>query len=102
MSRCAKVEPLVKEVLEEIPETRADDFLLVLEVYRRLEPEVTDLNFEEVMRNHHAYRLPYFESIRRSRPKLQNKYPNLLPPQEVQEARMEEEAEFRAYALDME
>ena len=99
MSRCAKVEPIVKEVLEEVPATRADDFLLVYEVYKRIMPEVSDLGFEDVMTNHKSYKLPYFESIRRTRPKLQNKYPNLLPPREVQEARRDEEEEFRAYAL---
>ena len=102
MSRCGKVEPTVKEVLETMPETRADDFKLLYEVYKKLLPEVDTLSFKEVMLNHNDLGLPYFESVRRTRPKLQNKYPNLLPPREVQEAREELEEEYRDYALDRE
>lgn len=99
MSKCAKVEPVVKKVLEEKPYTREDDFALVYEVFKEFVPNLDDLSFQDVMINHKEYGLPYFESVRRTRPKLQNKYPELLPPQQVQEARKLEETDYRNYAL---
>lgn len=99
MSKCAKVEPIVKKILEEKPYTREDDFVLVYEVYKEFLPNIDDLDFKDVMLNHKEYKLPYFESVRRTRPKLQNKYPQLLPSKEVQEARALEEEDYRNYAL---
>ena len=99
MSKCAKVEPVVKKVLEEKPYTREDDFALVYEVFKEFVPNLDDLSFQDVIINHKEYGLPYFESVRRTRPKLQNKYPELLPPQQVQEARKLEETDYRNYAL---
>ncbi len=100
MNRCVKVEPKVKEILETIPETRADDFLLIYEVYRLILPDIDNYSFSEVMLHHRELGLPYFETIRRSRPKLQNKYPELRPSIDVQIAREELEEEYRDYALD--
>ena len=99
MSKCARVEPIVKKVLEEKPYTREDDFALVYEVFKEFLPNIDELSFQDIMLNHKEYGLPYFESVRRTRPKLQNKYPELLPPQAVQEARKLEEADYRTYAL---
>lgn len=99
MSKCAKVEPVVKRVLEEKPYTRGDDFTLVYEVFKEFLPNIDELSFKDVMLNHKEYGLPYFESVRRTRPKLQNMYPELLPPKEVQEQRMVQEEEYRDYAL---
>lgn len=99
MSKCAKVEPIVKKVLEEKPYTREDDFALVYEVFKEFLPNLDELSFQDVMFNHKEYGLPYFESVRRTRPKLQNKYPELLPSKEVQEARKLEESDYRSYTL---
>ena len=99
MSKCARVEPIVKKVLEEKPYTREDDFVLVYEVFKEFLPNIDDLSFQDVMFNHKEYGLPYFESVRRTRPKLQNKYPELLPPKAVQEARKLEETDYKNYAL---
>ena len=99
MSKCARVEPIVKKVLEEKPYTREDDFALVYEVFKEFLPNIDELSFQDIMLNHKEYGLPYFESVRRTRPKLQNKYPELLPPQAVQEARKLEEKDYRTYAL---
>ena len=99
MSKCARVEPIVKKVLEEKPYTREDDFALVYEVFKEFLPNIDELSFQDIMLNHKEYGLPYFESVRRTRPKLQNKYPELLPSKEVQEARKLEESDYRSYAL---
>lgn len=99
MSKCAKVEPIVKEVLEEKPYTRSDDFALVYEVFKKFLPNLDNLSFKDVMENHKEFGLPYFETIRRTRPKLQNKFPELLPPDNVRRGRLLEEADYKSYAL---
>ena len=99
MSRCAKVEPTVKEILENIPETRSDDFRLLYEVYKKFLPDVENMYFRDVMKYHKELGLPYFESVRRTRPKLQRKYPEHMPPEEVQAAKEELKEDYRAYAL---
>lgn len=99
MSKCAKVEPIVKKVLTEKPYTREDDFVLVYEVYKEFLPNIDDFNFRDIMLNHKEYELPYFESVRRTRPKLQNKFPELLPSESVQQGRKLEEADYKSYAL---
>ena len=99
MSKCSKVEPIVLKVLTEKPYTREDDFKLVYEVFKEFLPNIDALNFRDVMVNHRDYGLPYFESVRRTRPKLQNKYPELRPSKEDQDARRQEEEDYREYAL---
>lgn len=100
MSKCAKVEPVVEKVLREKEYTRDDDFALVLEVFREFVPDIDNKSFADVMINHKEYGLPYFETVRRTRPKLQNKHPELLGNKEVQLAREAEQSDYRDYALD--
>lgn len=100
MSRVKKVEPIVLEVLKENEDARGDDFILVYEVYKKINPDIALYSFQRVMLEHKSLGLPYFESVRRTRPKLQNKYPELLPPQSVVEARKSEEVDYRDYALN--
>ena len=100
MKRLYKVEEIVKGILEEDEETRGDDFLLINEVYKKINPEVEDMSFAEVMTKHKSLRLPYFETVRRTRQKLQADNEELRPPQEVQDARLNETTEYIEYAID--
>ena len=52
MSKLHKVEALVKEVLTDRPETRNDDFLLLVHTYARINSDVLTMPFEKVMVNH--------------------------------------------------
>ena len=99
MSKCAKVQPIVKKVLEENFDTRSDDFMLIYEVYKVFLDNIDNVGFKDIMLNHKEYNLPYFESIRRTRQKLQSKFPELLPPESVQQGRKLEEADYKSYAL---
>ena len=87
MSKCWKVQPIVKKVLEENFDTRSDDFMLVYEVYKVFLNNIDNVGFKDIMLNHKEYNLPYFESIRRTRQKLQSKFPELLPPESVRQGR---------------
>ena len=100
MSKLKKLEPIVKSILEEYEETRGDDFLLVAEVYYKLIPEVSKYSFFTVMQGHKLLNLPYFESIRRTRQKLQAENEHLRPSEGKRVARLKEEKEYIDYALN--
>ena len=96
MARIAKVQEIVHNILIDKPETRADDFLLVAEVYA---PLVGDLSLKTALGFHRMLGLPSFASIVRARRKLQKKYPELVN-KEIAEIRAQEEEEYRDYALN--
>ena len=98
MSKLIKLEPIVKEVLEENPEAREDDFVLITEVVNRVEPAVGHLQFNVVMLGHKTMKLPTLESITRCRRKLQNQYEELQSTKYLQKLRAKQEEEYREYA----
>ena len=98
MNKLYKVEDIVYQVLKEVPEARKDDFVLVAEVYNRIQPLINNVSFNRVMLSHKELGLPYFESISRARRRLQNIFEELRPDQEVQDARLEEQLIYREYA----
>ena len=97
MARVSKVQPLVLRALEEKPETRADDHILVLEVYNHF--VCAEMSLKTVLEHHIELGLPSFASILRARRKLQRKRPDLVNAK-AEEMRTEEEKEYRAYALN--
>lgn len=97
MAKISKVEPLVYEALVNNPVTRADDFILILEVMRHFVSEQMPL--ESVLTHHKELGLPSFASIIRIRRKLQEKHKELINPV-IQETREKEQEEFKAYALN--
>lgn len=100
MNKLYKIEDLVKEILEESEPAREDDFILVANVYYKIAPEIINIPFGKVMLGHKALGLPYFESIRRTRQKLQAENENLKPRKEVQDARLNETSKYINYAID--
>ena len=97
MARISKVQPIVHNILIDKPETRADDFLLVYEVFRGFVGGGVTL--ATALKYHKDFGLPSFASIVRARRKLQSKYPELVD-QEAAEIRAQEETEYKAYALN--
>lgn len=101
MSKLVKIEPIVKEVLEQYEDSRNDNFVLIYRVYKEINEDLVLRElFFEVMMNHKEYGLPSFEGITRARRKLMNEYPNLKPMKVVQKARKEEEVVYREYAME--
>lgn len=100
MNRLYKVESIVKEVLQEYEETRSDDFELITYVYDKINPNIKYYKFNEVMLGHKELNIPYFETIRRTRQKLQAKYEELRPSKDIQIARINKESDYINYALD--
>lgn len=97
MARISKVQPLVYKALVENPETRADDFLLVLEVLKNF--VTAEMQLDTVFKHHVELGIPSLSSIYRIRRKLQRKYPELVNATAAA-IRAEEETEYKAYAIN--
>lgn len=91
-----KLTDIVRLLLRSFPELREDDDLLIAEVYRFL--GVSTESFADVMATRKRRGLPSFESIRRTRQKLQETEPSLRPGEEVQQIRKKEEVKYYDYA----
>ena len=83
---------IVRKVLAEHKEARDSDFKLVCWVYSITNPEVMGLSFSKVMWNGKYFNLPSFETIRRTRQKLQHDCPELRGS--MYEKRMEKQGDY--------
>lgn len=70
-----QVKMTVEEILETKPRTRDDDDLLYLEIIRRA--GLSGVSVDHFLQNRSAMGIPPFESVRRSRQKVQAEHPEL-------------------------
>ena len=96
MARVREVSPVVKFLLEKYPQARDDDRFLIIAVYRRFGADVNK-PFWRILSDH---TLPNFESIRRSRQKIQQENPELRATDKVEEIRSAEQIEYREFARE--
>lgn len=97
------VEKMVYDVLKTHPRTRDNDmelYLIVSKEFFYLTHGRAMLLFEDVMRNYKALGIPCFESVRRTRQKIQAAHPELGCSPEVRRARHKSQKAYVAYALD--
>ena len=91
---------IVKHILEMKPQTRNSDNDLIVEVLNFIEPGVTTESFEAVIKQCHINgRFPTLETIRRTRQKIQEHYPELAPTEEVEGLRVFQEHKFFDFAI---
>lgn len=94
---------LVKTILEEDVQSRNSDSFLYLKVLERIsDKEGFALCFMTVpyfLENMKDYGFPGFETVRRTRQKVQATYPELAATKKVKEMRQQNQEEFRAFAL---
>ncbi len=91
---------IVEAVLNEIPETRSCDNLLILEVLRFIDPNVIDMPFKKVIAEcTENGKYPAFETIRRTRQKVQAENPYLKATDEVEHMRQFQEHKFFEFAI---
>lgn len=90
-----QIAEMVFEELSSAPITRDSDRYLILYIYHDYYG-ITDESFDEVMRRED---LPSFETIRRTRQKLQSVHPHLRAVKEVQDLRAEKRKEFYDFAV---
>lgn len=83
---------IVKDILTNKPVSRDDDFKLIGYVYKETNPSVLDKPFRTVMWYHGELDLPSFETIRRTRQKLQHDNPSLRG--EAYEKRINKQPEY--------
>ena len=98
-----KIYDLVKKLLQEKEELRGDDDLLYLTVLRivhpywnnaRINTNIENAPIGEFFANRKKIKLPSFESVRRSRAKVQAGHPELKPCKKIQEGRKKQEEKF--------
>ena len=92
-----KISDLVKEILEKDELAREDDCYLMLKVIERTHPNEVGKTFRDVMLNAKKNKIN-FESIRRCRQKVQEKYPH-LKNEKTADARTEEQKEYIGFAI---
>ena len=96
MSKLHTMEKLVLEILEESVAARQDDYILFIRVCEKTNPQILDVPFGLAMKIHY-FQLPNWESVARSRRKIQKKRPDLVE-EETARKRRKAETEYRKYA----
>ena len=89
---------IVKIILTKYQDTRNSDDLLYVYVCEYIDGAPTDLPFWKFMQERKEYGYPPFESVRRSRQKLQATFPELAGSKVVEAKRAENEKIYREYA----
>ncbi len=93
---------LVKSILEQDKQCRNSDSFLYLKVLsvigKQKGIDIEKMSIPYFLLNLHGAGFPGFETVRRTRQKLQQHHPELAACEAVEGFRMENEAEFRAFA----
>ena len=98
MTNLKTIEGKVKAILEKDEEARDDDMTLYLKVCNSVLKGVGAMPFAEVMAQYRYLDLPGFESVGRTRRRLQAKHPELLGSERIQRIRARQEKAYRKYA----
>ena len=94
MAKLHTIEKFVLQALEEQPETRKDDFLLMLAVCEKTEADIIGTTFKEAMIHHKLFKIPNWKSVERARRKIQAQRPDLVDAKTAEKRRKEEEENF--------
>lgn len=89
---------IVKEILINCEKARDDDNLLYMLVVKRLNANALDKPFWEVMASLNELGLPMFETVRRTRQKIQAEFTDLKGSERVRSFRAINEEIFKEYA----
>lgn len=88
---------IVKNILKREEDARNSDKKLYVLVVKHLHPELINRPFAEVIMSDD---IPSFETVRRTRQKLQERHEELRATDRVQDYRTCNEEKFRNYAID--
>lgn len=103
MSDLKTITDVVRALLEEDIRCRNSDSFLYLRVLfeyaDRHGKNLDGMTVSDFLLNHHGSDYPIFETVRRSRQKLQQHHPELAASEAVQGFRAENEAQYHAYAV---
>lgn len=90
-----KTKNLIRDILEKDPQARNSDMYLYFRVVERINAPALNKSFGEVITGLQDLGLPCFETVRRTRQKLQSENPKLEACAKVQDYRTAEEILFR-------
>ena len=96
IGKIKKTEIIVERIMRARPETRDDDFLLVLAVYDTF----VNTHFATVdylFTHHKEYGIPSMETITRARRRIQEHKPELRSSQKTQDKRYKQECDIVDY-----
>ena len=86
---------IVKQILTDYPQTRNSDNLLYVKVVEKLNERALYKPFWDVMASMKELGLPCFETVRRSRQKIQAKYEHLRADETVQNFRADLQEDYK-------
>lgn len=93
---------LVLEILKQSPKARNSDNYLYFEVIstigKRNGIDINKMSIPHFLLHLKEYNMPCFETVRRTRQKIQASFPELAACTEVKEARIVNEDAYRSYA----
>lgn len=93
---------LVKNILEKYPETRNSDNILYIKVCSTIGQEngidINKISMPYLLMNLKELKMPVFETVRRTRQKIQAEFPHLSADADVEAQRMLNEETYRQYA----
>ena len=95
-SMLKEVKYKVEDILREYPPSRDDDDLLYLEIIREYDESLLGTSVGHFFRNRKTLGIPTFETVRRSRQKIQAENPELKGKRAIE--REEAEESYRAFA----
>lgn len=98
MQKLKQTQDIVKHILETQPDTRNSDDLLYAKVCEYSNKSCLTLPFCMVITNRKTLGIPPFESVRRTRQKLQAAHSELSATDTVEVFRAVEEIKYRNYA----
>ena len=100
MKQIRQVTGIVRGILEKHPATRNSDNLLFIKVVESIDSDLLYKPMMDVLVHAKEYGIPAFESVRRSRQRLQEKFPELRGSKEVEAGREENRQIVRDYVTD--
>lgn len=102
MNELKNTTKLVKAILEVDKQARNSDSFLYLKVIEHISARkgiaLTQMTVERFLLTMKGYGIPGFETVRRTRQKVQQHHPELAACDKVAGMRMIQESEFRSYA----
>lgn len=100
MRNLKTIEKKVRTILEKNEDARNDDMVLYLALCNVCLKDAGAMPLAEIMTQHNYLGLPSFESVSRTRRKLQAKHPELAGSRPTQKRRATGEKAYRKYAKE--
>ncbi len=100
MENLKTLEGKVRDILKNNQDARDDDMVLYLVLCNEYLENAGKISLAEIMAKHKSFGLPGFESVSRTRRRLQARYPELLGSLSVQERRSAGEKAYRRYSKE--